>query len=72
MRPDSEVNLEALLASTGLDSLVGLELKNWIRRWIGVELTSLEILNCANLQALGSVVRDKLVGKYQARAMGRW
>ena len=67
MRPDAEVNTEAPLASIGLDSLVSLELKSWIRRWMGVELATLEILNCATLQALGGVVQGKLVEKYQAR-----
>lgn len=68
MRPDAEVNVEAPIASIGLDSLVSLELKSWIRRWIGVELATLEILNCATLQALGGLVQSKLVEKYQARA----
>ena len=67
MRPDTEVNVEAPLASIGLDSLVGLELKSWIRRWMGVELSTLEILNCATLQVLGGLVQGKLVEKYQAR-----
>ena len=67
MRPDTEVNVEAPLASIGLDSLVGLELKSWIRRWMGVELATLEILNCASLLVLGGVVQGKLVEKYQAR-----
>ena len=66
MRGDEQVSVEAPLASVGLDSLVSLELKSWIRRWMGVEVATLEILNCATLRVLGAVVQAKLVEKYQA------
>lgn len=66
MRADEVVNVEAPLASIGLDSLVGLELKSWIRRWMGVEVATLEILNCATLHVLGVVVQGKLLEKHQS------
>lgn len=66
MRGDEQVNVEAPLASIGLDSLVSLELKSWIRRWMGVEVATLEILNCATLHVLGAVVQGKLLEKHQS------
>jgi NAD(P)-dependent dehydrogenase (short-subunit alcohol dehydrogenase family)/acyl carrier protein len=67
MREDSELDLQASLAAVGLDSLVSLELRGWIRRWIGIDLPSLEITRCENLQALGVIVQSKLVEKYKSR-----
>lgn len=66
MKGDEQVNVEAPLASIGLDSLVGLELKSWIRRWMGVEVATLEVLNCATLHGLGVVVQGKLLEKHQS------
>jgi NADP-dependent 3-hydroxy acid dehydrogenase YdfG/acyl carrier protein len=68
MRTDSEVDLQAPLAAIGLDSLVSLELRGWIRRWMGVDLAAREITRCENLQALGGAVQSKLAEKYKARA----
>ena len=68
MRGDAEVDVQAPLAANGLDSLVSLELRSWIRRWIGVELATLEITRCDSLQALGTVVQGKLVDKYNTKA----
>jgi hypothetical protein len=68
MRADSEVDYQAPLAAVGLDSLVSLELRGWIRRWMGVDLATLEMTRCENLQALGAVLQSKLDEKYEARA----
>lgn len=68
MRADSEVDIQAPLAAVGLDSLVSLELRGWIRRWMGVDLATLEMTRCENLQVLGAVLQSKLVEKYKARA----
>ena len=65
MREGDEPNLDAPLATVGLDSLVSLELKGWIRRWLGVEVATLEILNCVNMRALGAIVQVKLLEKYR-------
>lgn len=67
MRAEGELDLDAPLGSVGIDSLVSIELKNWIRRRIGVEVTVLEIVRAESLARLGEAVRGKLVEKYQAR-----
>lgn len=43
----------------GLDSLVSFELRNWIRREMGVELTLTQIVGAANLQALAQQIRSQ-------------
>lgn len=67
MRAEGELDLDAPLGTVGIDSLVSIELKNWIRRRIGAEVTVLEIVRAESLARLGETVRGKLVEKYQAR-----
>jgi hypothetical protein len=67
MRGEGELDLEAPLGAVGIDSLVSIELRNWIRRRLGVEVSVLEIARAESLARLGKTVRGKLVEKYQAR-----
>lgn len=68
LRPDSDLDLEAPLSSIGIDSLVSLEVRAWIRRWMGVDLATLEIMRCGNLQDLAVAVQSKMINKYNSRA----
>ncbi|RMD44521.1 hypothetical protein DV735_g512, partial [Chaetothyriales sp. CBS 134920] len=61
-----QINLNEPLSSIGLDSLIGIELRNWIRRYIGVETTVLEIYRAASVRELGVMVQAKLVDKVRA------
>lgn len=68
MKTDGDVDLEAPLASIGMDSLISVELRSWIRRKIGIDITTLEIMRSESLRVLGEVVQGKLVEKYKTRA----
>lgn len=60
-----EVEPDVPLANYSLDSLVSVELRNWIRRETGVELPLPKIVGAANLRALGTHIisqRDKKSG----------
>lgn len=61
MRADAEVDIDLPLAAIGLDSLVSLELRSWIRQWMGIDLTTLEITKYNNLRPVGCLVKDKLL-----------
>jgi acyl carrier protein len=50
------------LSAYGLDSLSAVELRNWIRTEIGVEVTVLEITTASSLTSLC----EKIVGKMLA------
>lgn len=67
MRSEAELDLDAPLGAVGIDSLVSIELRNWIRRRIGAEVTVLEIVRAESLARLGETVQGKLIEKYQAR-----
>lgn len=49
------------LMAYGLDSLSAVELRNWIRVKLGIELTTLDITNAASLIGLAEKVVSKLV-----------
>lgn len=49
-----EVEPDAPLSNYSLDSLVSVELRNWIRRETGVELAIPKIVGAANLRALAT------------------
>lgn len=59
LRLDTDPEPGRSLMAYGLDSLSAVELRNWIRVKLGVELTTLDITNAASLIDLG----DKVVGK---------
>lgn len=67
MRNEDELDFEAPLATVGIDSLISIELRNWIRKRLGAEVTVLEIVRAESIKQLGLTVQTKLIEKYQAR-----
>lgn len=61
------VDLTAPLEALNIDSLISVELRSWIRRKIGVQVSTLEILRAENLLIVGGTIQEKLIAKYQAR-----
>ncbi|KAJ0427166.1 hypothetical protein BJY00DRAFT_307147 [Aspergillus carlsbadensis] len=59
------IDIDASLSSSGIDSLVSMELRNWIRRKIGVEISVLEIVRADCVRELGVVAQRRLVEKYE-------
>jgi aryl carrier-like protein len=55
-----EVEAGKSLMAYGLDSLSAIELRNWTRQKIGVELTTLDIINASSMIALSEKVVSKL------------
>jgi NAD(P)-dependent dehydrogenase (short-subunit alcohol dehydrogenase family) len=68
MRTDDEPDCDAPLSTIGIDSLISIEVRNWIRRKLGIEFTVLEIVRADNVNHLGALAQIKLVEKYRARA----
>ncbi|KAI0477937.1 hypothetical protein GGR56DRAFT_432914 [Xylariaceae sp. FL0804] len=67
LRPEDEFDVHAPMADVGIDSLVSIELRNWIRKRLGVEVNVLEITRAGSLQELGGLLQTRMVEKYQAR-----
>ncbi|KAI3391556.1 hypothetical protein diail_7150 [Diaporthe ilicicola] len=58
---DAELDLNAPLGA------VSIEVRNWVRRRLGAEVTVLEIMRAESLARLGEMVQGRLIEKYQAR-----
>ncbi|KAG6016048.1 Type I Iterative PKS [Claviceps pusilla] len=54
-----DIQADAPVASHNLDSLVSVELRNWIRRETGVELPLTSITHAASLRALAAEILEK-------------
>ncbi|KAI1264730.1 acyl transferase domain-containing protein [Xylariaceae sp. FL1019] len=67
LRPDDDLNVNMPMADVGIDSLVSIELRNWVRKKLGVEVNVLEITRAASLKELGGTLQMRMIEKYQAR-----
>jgi aryl carrier-like protein len=64
LKPIDELDVSKALVTLGVDSLVIVEIRNWIRRRLEVETSTLEILNGGTIEMLGRVCVERLRGKY--------
>ena len=64
LMPVEQVEISRSIASLGVDSLVAIELRNWCRHKMGIEMTILEILNLATLDAFGQAAAKRLYSKF--------
>jgi hypothetical protein len=62
--PLEGLDITAPISSLGIDSLVAIELRNWCRHKLGMEMTVLEILDFGTLEDFGEVASARLVAKY--------
>lgn len=60
MRPREDLDVEAPLSTMGIDSLVGLEVRNWMRRTLLVELTVKQIIQAKNTRELGVLAQKEI------------
>jgi acyl carrier protein len=65
--PDSTDDTEAM-AAMAVDSLMAIEVRNWLRRSLGVEIPTVEINRAGTLGGLVKVVLKGLGEKYDQRA----
>jgi acyl carrier protein len=59
-----EVDITRSISSLGVDSLVAIELRNWCRHKMGIEMTILEILDLPTLYAFGDAAARQLYSKF--------
>jgi NAD(P)-dependent dehydrogenase (short-subunit alcohol dehydrogenase family) len=56
MRPVEELDTSLTLSALGVDSLVTIEIRNWMKRSLGAELSTLEVLGAGTIDVLGAAV----------------
>lgn len=66
VRSVDELDVKQSLSAFGVDSLVAIEIRNWWRRSLGLEISVLEILNSSSIEELGRVAAKGLQNKYIA------
>ena len=65
LRPPEQMHPDLSLASIGVDSLVAMELRNWVRQKFAVELKTLDIIQSTSLLALAELVAQSLMQRYR-------
>ena len=59
MTPESDIRSDAPLGSYGVDSLVAVELRNWVVSRLKVEISIFEVLQSVSVEALSSMIAAK-------------
>lgn len=67
---EEEMEFSRSLMSLGVDSLVTIEVRSWIRRKLDVEVSTLEMLNGGTIENLGELVLERMKGRYSEKATG--
>ena len=64
LQPEEELDVQQSLQSLGVDSLVAIEIRNWLRHSLGLDISVLEIMNAGSIAQLGKVASEGLRQKY--------
>jgi Phosphopantetheine attachment site len=64
LRPAEELILKAPMVALGVDSLVAIELRNWFRQKLGLDISVLEILGSTSIAHLGEQATARLLEKH--------
>ncbi|KAF7553839.1 hypothetical protein G7Z17_g3331 [Cylindrodendrum hubeiense] len=65
--PEEDLDVNLTLESIGVDSLVSIEIRNWWRRSLGLDITVLEIMNAGTIEGLGKTAISALKEKFRVK-----
>lgn len=65
LRPEEEIQTSVSLAGLGMDSLVAIEMRSWWKTTFGFNISMLELLGMANLEALAAHALDEMLKTLQ-------
>ncbi|KAL5392876.1 hypothetical protein DPSP01_000571 [Paraphaeosphaeria sporulosa] len=64
IQSDEEVDIKMSLSDMGVDSLVSIEIRNWWRMGLGLEISVLEIMSAGSIERLGAIALESLRYKH--------
>ena len=67
---EEDVDVKQSLVALGVDSLVAIEIRNWWRQALGLEISVLEIMNSGSIEALGKIAAGALISKWEVKGGG--
>ncbi|KAI1297499.1 hypothetical protein F5Y03DRAFT_398536 [Xylaria venustula] len=70
MKPVKELDVAAPLGTLGIDSLIGIEVRNWLRLRLNIEMSLLEIMRSENMLALAKLGAQKWASKSRTNQDG--
>lgn len=65
LQEEEDVDVTVSLSALGVDSLVAIEIRNWWRQSLGLEISVLELLNAGSIAQLGKLAVQGLQKKTQ-------
>lgn len=65
LRAEEDVDVKQSLSALGVDSLVAIEIRNWWRQSLGLDISVLEIMNAGSIEQLGKNAAEGLRRKYE-------
>ncbi|KAK3324348.1 hypothetical protein B0T19DRAFT_464372 [Cercophora scortea] len=71
MMKAEELDPTAAFATLGIDSLVAIEMRNWARQRLGVDVSVLEVMRAGNILTLAELGAKKLMVKFGVHGAGR-
>ena len=66
LQAEEDIDVKLPLSALGVDSLVAIEIRNWWRQVLGLEISVLEIGNAGSMEQLGKTAAEGLRQKYEA------
>lgn len=67
MKGDEEIELSSTLSAIGVDSLVAIEVRNWWRQNLGIDVSVLELTSGGSIEQLGELATKRLKEKYSGK-----
>ncbi|KAL9097197.1 MAG: hypothetical protein Q9165_000624 [Trypethelium subeluteriae] len=65
LQPEEDVDVKVSLTALGVDSLLAIEIRNWCRQSLGLEMSVLEIMSSATIEGFGKTVAERLHQKFE-------
>ena len=64
MLQSEDIDVKQSLTALGVDSLVAIEIRNWCRQNLGLDISVLEIMNSGSIEQLGKTAAEKIQQKH--------